>query len=118
MKSSSIKMVDAGIADPRGYRDELINEWYMREDYAAHLTVYILRETRPELLFFHIKDGELFLGNKSYSIVWINPPSACREANRLLISLRYCSYLERGYALVKILQGSNHDYERLEYKQT
>lgn len=114
MKSSSLKMIDAGISNPREYRDELTNEWYPRPDYREHLEIFVLCETEPALLFFALKDGDIIVKGKSYSVTWINPPSKCREAKFLLVSLRYCRYLERGFALVKVLQGSNK-YMELEY---
>lgn len=114
VRSSSLKMIDAGIANPREYRDELINEWYVRSDYLTHVQIYIVREAIPADVFFRIKDGELTIQNKQYSVTWINPPSACREAKNLLISLRFCKYLGHGFALIKILRGEA-EYERLQF---
>jgi hypothetical protein len=107
-------MINSGIADPRHYRDALIHEWYLQSDYREKLSVFILKETTKELFFFNIKDGELKIKGKQYSITWINSPSVCRENTFLLVSLRYCPLLERGYALVQVLKGDGQ-YEQLEY---
>jgi hypothetical protein len=116
MKSSSIKLaLEAGIPNAREYRDALIHEWYLQPQYSEKLDIYVLRETTPEKLFFHLKDGELLVNGKSYSVTWINGTRACREANYLLVSLRYCRHLERGYALVKVLQGTSVEYLQLDY---
>jgi hypothetical protein len=114
MKSSSLKMLDAGIANPREYRDMLVHDWFIREDYIKFLDIYLLRETTPAKLFFHMKDGELKVGGKYYSITWLNSPAKIRESGVVLVSLRYCRFLERGYALVKILQGDS-EFPTLEY---
>lgn len=114
MKSSSIKMIDAGISNPREYRDSLIHDWELKPEYIEHLGMYILRETRPSTFFFHLKDGELTVKGRQYSIVWINSPKEIREAQHLLLSLRYCRFLERGYVLVKVLQGDG-TFVELEY---
>lgn len=116
MKSSSLKMVEAGITNPREYRDALIHDWFLDGKYVKHLDIHVLRETPPSQFFFHLKDGELIVKGKSYSVVWINSPTMCREVPIILVSLRYCKYLDRGYALVKILRDSNkHEFPQLEY---
>lgn len=114
MKSSSLQMMDAGIPDPRDYRDNIIHEWYLTQNYIEKLSIYILRETPKEEFFFNVHDGELKVKGKLYSITWNNSPSKCREAKILLVSLRYCPFLDRGYALVRILKG-NTQYQQLEY---
>jgi hypothetical protein len=115
MKSSSIRLAEqAGIPNAREYRDALIHEWYLQPHFADNLEIFVLRVTEPKDLFFHIRDGELLIGGRSYSITWVNGAKHCREANELLVSLRYCRYLERGYALVKLCVG-DHNHERLEY---
>lgn len=114
MKSSSIKLVDAGIPNPSNYRDSLIHDWYLKDEYKDKLSIFILRETTKELFFFNVKDGELLVQGKQYSITWVSSPSACREHTFLLVSLRYCPHLDRGYALVQVLKG-NGQYETLEY---
>lgn len=109
-------MLEAGIANPREYRDALIHDWFLRPDYIKHLDLHILRETKPADFFFHAKDGELKVQNKSYSIVWVNSPALIRQAKLALVSLRYCKYLDRGYALVKVLQDAdNHEFPKLDY---
>lgn len=116
MKSSSLKLIDAGIHNPREYRDALIHDWYLCIDYVQHLETYVLRETMPSEFYFHLKDGELLVKGRSYSVIWVNSPAAIKEVPYILISLRYCKYLERGYALVKILKdASKHEFPKLEY---
>lgn len=116
MKSSSLKMIDAGIADPRVYRDALIHDWFLPESMTKHLKVYILTETTPAQLFFNTRDGELKVKDKTYSLIWLNSPATVREARLVLVSLRFCKYLNRGYALVKLLQDpDNHEFSKLEY---
>jgi hypothetical protein len=112
MKSSSLRK--AGIENPRLYRDALIHDWELAPEFISHLNVYILRETTPEQLFFHLNYGEIIVQGKQYSVVWCSSPSEVRLAEYLLISLRYCPHLERGYALVKILKG-NSQFDKLEY---
>lgn len=116
MKSSSIKLVqEAGIPEPNKYRDALIHNWYLDDDYRKALEQYFLRETTPEELFFHIdRDGELLIQGRSYSITWINGAKAIRESLQCLVSIRYCKYLNRGYALIKTKDG-DFTNERLEY---
>jgi hypothetical protein len=116
MKSSSLKLVEAGIPNPREYRDAIIHDWYLNEDHIKHLDLHILRETRPSDFFFHVKDGELKVKGRSFSVIWVNSPAIIREAAFILISLRYCKHLERGYALVKVLKDApNHEFPKLEY---
>lgn len=116
MKSSSLKLLDAGIEKPREYRDAIIHDWYLSSTYVSHLETHILRETRPSEFYFHMRDGELIVKGRSYSVIWINSPASIKEVPYILISLRYCRYLERGYALVKILKDSSkHEFPKLEY---
>lgn len=115
MKSSSLKLVDSGIANPSHYRDSLIHTWTLQDDYASHLQVYMLKETSVDDFLLHSKDGELFIQEKKYSLIYIHSPAKIKKADsrRLLLSIRYCRDLDRGYALVKILEVGNFD--RLEY---
>ena len=114
MKSSSLRMIDAGIPDPRDYRDSVIHDWNLSDNYVKHLQVFIIRESTPAKLFLHLKDGELKIKQKYYSVIWVNPPETVREAEIVLVSLRFCKFLDRGYALVKILKGDGK-FEELEY---
>ena len=117
MKSSSLKIAkELGflIEDLRLYRDALIHDWYLAPQYQEKLSIFILRETTPEEFFFHFIDGELIVHGKLYSVTWCNSPEAVRKSAVLLLSLRFCKYLERGYVLVKVLMG-NSEYDKLEY---
>lgn len=119
MKSSSLKstaaLAEMGV-DPSKYRDALIHEWYLQGEYAQHLEVYILRESSTETFFFHTKDGELTVKGKPYSVTWINSPAVIRQSYaHVLISLRYCRFLGRGYALVKGLEGEKV-FDKMEYR--
>jgi len=114
MKSSSLRLLKEGIDNPRIYRDCLIHEWYLQPQYKEKLDIYILRETTPEKFFFNLKDGELKVKGKLYSISWMNSPKEVREAAFILLSIRYCRHLERGYCLVKVLKGDTQ-YDILEY---
>lgn len=115
MKSSSLRqMVKDGTLSPRDYRDALIHDWYLTDEYKKHLLMYMLAETTPEEFFAHTKDGELFLGDRSYSITYIHSPAILRKADYLVLSLRYCEKLQRGYVLVKVLEG-NGQFKQLEY---
>lgn len=115
MKSSSLKLVAAGIKDPSHYRDNVIHTWHLQEDYQKNLEVFMLKQTTRTQLFDHTKDGELYVHEKKYSITWINSPNAINkhEHDRLLLSFRYCKNLDRGYVLVKILHMGQFD--ELEY---
>lgn len=115
MKSSSLKMMDAGIKEPAFYRDSLIHNWYLDTDYQRHLKLYVLAETTPGQFFLNFKDGELIVKKRSYSVTWIDSPAVCRDTDFLLVSLRYCEHLKRGYALVKVLRGEGK-FNELEYK--
>lgn len=117
MKSSSLRLLEEGIENPREYRDMLIHDWFLRSDYADKLEIHILKETKPSELFFHLSDdGELLIRGRSYSVTWINSPAKVREAEFALVSLRFCKFLNRGYALIKVLQDpQNHEFEKLEY---
>lgn len=108
MKSSSIKLAkEAGINNAREYRDALIHDWYLSPIFAEKLVVFIQRETPSKELFTRMKDGEIKIGGNTYSIVWINHPTEIKKKySHALVSLRYCKHLERGYILVKALQGS------------
>lgn len=114
MKSSSVKLFEAGIADPKHYRDAVTNEWKIPDVYTKYLTMYVIRETTPQELFFRIRDGILWVKDKGYQVVWVDYPNEARESPYLLISLRYCKFLDRGYALVKVLKG-DAQFDRLEY---
>jgi len=114
MKSSSLRLLKEGIDNPRIYRDCLIHEWYLQPQYIEKLDIYILRETTPEKLFFNLKDGELKIKGKLYSVTWMNSPKEVRDSEVLLLSIRYCIFLERGYALIKVLKGDT-TYDILEY---
>lgn len=113
MKSSSLKLIDAGIKEPAKYRDALIHSWYLPDEYSAHLEVYIQRETLTYLFFTHIQHGELSIAHKKYSITFIQPINKLKQYKRLLISIRYCRDLDRGYALVKGLDSGQ--FENLVY---
>lgn len=116
MKSSStMQLRKDGVIDPSHYRDSLIHEWYLRADYQNRLKFYILRESTVDNFLDNSNDGELKVKDRSYSITYISGLSKIRKADKVLISLRYCEYLERGYALVKILEGSGQFIE-MEYK--
>ena len=118
MKSSSLlkaaKELGFTLDDVRIYRDELIHNWYLNPTYQEKLIVYILRETTTEKFFFNLKDGELRVKGKAYSVIWLNTPDTVKKASILLLSLRYCKYLDRGYAIVKVLLGDS-EYSELEY---
>lgn len=115
MKSSSLKMIDSGIKDPRAYRDALVHDFYVPEEYQKHLKMYLLAETHVGQMFLNIKDGELTVKNRQYSITWLDSPAIVRENSYALVSLRWCDYLHRGYALVKVLRGEGK-FQTLEYK--
>jgi hypothetical protein len=112
MKSSSLKLIKSGV-DPSHYRDALIHDWFLEDMYSKQLEIFILKETTPQEFFDNIKDGEVRIKGRNYSVIWINSPSASRRARRLLISIRFCGLLHRGYALVKILEKGQFD--TLEY---
>lgn len=113
MKSSSLKMIDAGISNPREYRDALIHEWHLKEEYRRHLVVFMLRYTTPQSFFRFMKDGELTIARKSHSVTWINHPNIIRGADRILVSVRYCGMLDRGYVLVK---KYDHDIDEIDFR--
>lgn len=115
MKSSSLKLVGQGIDNPSHYRDSLIHDWRLQRDYANHLEVYMLKETNVDDFILHSKDGELFVQEKKYSIIYIHSPAKIKKADskRVLCSFRFCRDLDRGYVLVKILEDGVFD--RLEY---
>ena len=115
MKSSSLRLIDSGIKDPRAYRDSLVNDWSLPDEYTSKLGIYIQKETTPEAFFFHLKDGELKVKNKLFSVTWVNSPGTVREAKYVVVSLRYCNMLDRGYALVKTIKGDTAQFDRLEY---
>lgn len=116
MKSSStMQLRKDGVTNPSHYRDSLIHEWYLRQDYQDRLKHYILRSSSVDDFLDNSNDGELKVKDRSYSITYINGLSKIRKADKVLISLRYCEYLERGYALVKILEGSGQ-FIGMEYK--
>jgi hypothetical protein len=79
------------------------------------LILYILRSSTVDDFLDNSLDGELKVQDKSYSITYISGLSKIKKADMVLISLRYCDYLERGYALVKVLEGSGQFIE-MEYK--
>lgn len=105
-----------GIVNPSDYRDALIHTWYLRQEYANNLEVYILCETTVGEFIANQKDGELTIRGKKYSITWISSPAKINksESRRLLVSIRYCRELDRGYALVKLLEGDGQ-FNVLEY---
>lgn len=115
MKSSSLRMIDGGIGDPSKYRDAVIHDWNLAPEYRKHLTLFKILETTAPALFFHLRDGELSVRGKSYSVIWLNSPQTIRESPRILVSLRYCKYLERGYALVMVLKGEEAIFDILDY---
>lgn len=118
MKSSDMnfthKAFDAGVSDPRDYRDCVIHDWNLLPEYQKHLVVYVIAETTPADLFFHLKDGELFIKEKPYAVTWIDSPATARVSEILLVSLRFCKYMNKGYALVKTLRGHGQ-FKQLEY---
>lgn len=113
-KTFTTNAFDAGISDPRNYRDAVIHDWQLLPKYQEHLVVYVIAETTPAELFFHLRDGELFIKDKPYSVTWIDNPALARASEILLVSLRFCKYMNKGYALVKTLKG-NGTFKQLEY---
>lgn len=107
MKSSSLHLaIKHGIDSPQAYRDSIIHDWYLKPELAKKLEVFLLRRLESWMLFKMLKDGEVTVGKKQFSIVWIDPPAKLREQNKdVLISLRYCPLLKCGYALIKDLKG-------------
>lgn len=113
MKSSSLKHLAKSNVDPAKYRDSIIHEWYLDPVYAENLEVFIIRETTSTAFFDHVMDGEVKIKGHNFSVIWINSPAVCRKTRRLLVSIRYCKHLNRGYALVKVLDGGQ--FNELEY---
>lgn len=110
LKSSSLKMATIhGIEHPKEYRDAVIHEWYLLPHILKHLHLYFLAKEKGSNLRNVIKNGELIVGNHSYSVIWLNRPEKCYNEEYCLLSFRYCTHLECGYVLIKTLQGKYHD---------
>lgn len=109
MKSSSLtKLLSAqGIDSPRAYRDALIHDWDPGTKVIANLKIFMLKRVNTDDLFACIQDGEFRLNKNLYSVIWMNSPSFIRGQDSCLVSFRYCSILERGYALVRTDSGGN-----------
>ena len=119
MKSSSLKMaMECGIQEPAKYRDALIHEWYLNPLYAEKLVMFTLLKITSKELELRIDKGELYIGDKQYSITWIDTPQAVYESKSkyALISFRFCKYLNTGYALVKVLKGDHTEFNAVEHK--
>lgn len=104
MKSSSLtKLLSAkGIDSPRAYRDALIHDWDPGTKVTCMLTIFMLKRVSTVELFGHMQDGEIRVNKNLYSIIWMNMPAIIRSHDFCLVSFRYCSILERGYALVRL----------------
>lgn len=107
MNSSSLKIcIEAGIPSPREYRDALIHEWYLSPIHAEKLVTYILLSIKTKELDKRIEDGEFYIEDKKYSVVWIDRPTEVYNNDWALLSFRFCKYLQIGYVLVKVLKGN------------
>lgn len=116
MKSSSIAMYMGGIKSPKDYRDSIIHDWYLPNNYKRSLSMFMLVETTAEAFFAHSKDGELTINGKQYSITFINSPEALKKNTLVLLSIRYSDYLHRGYVLAKCLINPEKSFNKLEYE--
>lgn len=102
MRSSSLKMVmQHGIKSPQKYRDALIHEWYVPEEYKQHLQQHFLVREAGGVLSNRIKEGTITVGSYIYEVVWIHKPQTVYKERYALLSFRYCKYLNCGYALIK-----------------
>lgn len=102
LRSSSLKMVlEQGILSPHKYRDNLIHQWYLDEQYNKYLHTYFLARELSVELKRNIHDGTLKVGKYTYNGIWINKPETIYKSDQALLSFRYCKYLECGYVLIK-----------------
>lgn len=107
MKSSSLNLITKhGIKNPAEYRDTLVHSWYLSDETSSKLEVFFQRKLETDMLFRMIRDGEITVGRKEYSVIWIDSPLKIRKVRDALISFRYCPLLKCGYALVKELKGT------------
>lgn len=102
MKSSSLKMLKGEIPSPREYRDTLVHEWYLPDWITAeHLSAFFVRTLPASTLNNIIKDGEIIVAERSYSVIWLNGPAKIRRNGMCIMSFRYCKHLRSGYVLIK-----------------
>lgn len=119
MRSSSLKeLIAAGIESPREYRDLLIHDWHLPEEARELVQVYFFAKEDIEMLKKKINNGTFQLDNKSYHITWIHRPETVFKAAFALLSFRYCSYLDCGYVLIKVLDEQNApNFPYVEYQK-
>jgi len=104
LRSSSLKMViEHGIKSPKKYRDSLIHDWHIPEEYKSHLLNHFIAKDLVVTLRNKIVDGELTVGNHIYEVIWVHRPESIYKSDDkyALLSFRYCKYLECGYVLIK-----------------
>jgi len=111
MKSSSLKlMTEVGISNPREYRDMLIHDWFVPPEIKERLDLFFIAMSDSDELMYAINDGEVKVNGKNYSVIWIQSPETVYKNDKALMSFRYCRYLQRGYVLVKKLEGGNKEH--------
>lgn len=102
MRASSLKLAtEHGIISPQKYRDSLIHDWYVPDEFKKHLKIHFLAKELAANLRNNMKNGELVVGNHTYNVVWVNKPETIYKDKYVLLSFRYCRHLDCGYVLIK-----------------
>ena len=117
MRSSSLKMIkDNNIPSPRDYRDQLIHEWFLPQKYIDKFEVYQIRTVKGYCL--DTTNGLIHWKDREYNVVWLSGPKSVKVNSMAIISFRYCSLLEIGYALIKVFREDDNpvNIPMLEYE--
>jgi hypothetical protein len=111
VKSSSLWAGSTDSPICREYRDALIHDWNFHQLEWKAPSVYLLGKVLASKLFAKIQDGEIKIQGHQYSVIWVSGPMRIRkEGAYCLVSLRYCTLLNRGYALIR-RHNKGHDQD-------
>lgn len=116
MKSSSIRGLTSLTKlniNPREYRDAVIHDWDLKDTFRKQLGLYMLRKVSGPALLNKVVNGEIVVNQEPYSVIWVSGPAKVKKTQTVLLSLRYCDMLNRGYALIKTDDNINESIQEL-----
>lgn len=101
MRSSSLKLLQSEVDNPREFRDKIIHDWFLTSEEVRHLHKHLLSAIPVEEFFDKIEHGQIQHGDYAYQVVWIHKAASVKKSGKAIVSFRYCKFLNCGYALVK-----------------
>lgn len=103
MKSSSLKIIRDMYPDisARAYRDTLIHEWHIPEEYKPIIWLLETVKIHTHTLRVFNNDGIIKYKQRKFNITWISGPRTVDKNTYALVSFRWCDKLQAGYVLIK-----------------